>query len=187
MTSTGVGTDPTGGAGRVVVFDGRIDLSYGQFYFYGEDYEGEGDLAAGFVGQNNGLCGAAEPDALWLLTGLHTGNVALTMELLSTEPPIDDSWEEIVEATLPVGERTTFSLIEWEGPAVGSLVTLGPGAYRVRYCAREMDAGREFDTGDGPDSYLLQLWPAATLPDRVVKQTSETAAYWHSAWADSAS
>jgi hypothetical protein len=29
------------------------------------------------------------------------------------------------------------------------------------------------------DRYLLQFWPAAPAPDRVVKQTSAKAAYWH--------
>ena len=34
---------------------------------------------------------------------------------------------------------------------------------------------------DGPrlERYLLQFWPAAPGPDQVLKQTSETAAYWH--------
>jgi hypothetical protein len=46
-----------------------------------------------------------------------------------------------------------------------------------------MDEARELDTRmeDDPeaDHYLLQFWPAPPEPDRVVKQTSETAAYWH--------
>ena len=46
-----------------------------------------------------------------------------------------------------------------------------------------MDAGRDLDTTDegeeAPDRYLLQLWPAPQAPDAVVRQTGETAAYWH--------
>ena len=34
------------------------------------------------------------------------------------------------------------------------------------------------------DTYQLDLWPAAPAADRVVKQTSEVAAYWHG-WAKS--
>lgn len=32
------------------------------------------------------------------------------------------------------------------------------------------------------DDYLLTFWPAPESPDAVLKQTSQTAAYWHSAW-----
>ena len=48
-----------------------------------------------------------------------------------------------------------------------------------------MQKGSELDTnvGDEPvDRYRLDLWPAPAEPDRIVKQTSEVAAYWHE-WA----
>lgn len=55
--------------------------------------------------------------------------------------------------------------------------------YRVRYCAVGMDAARAADTrsDDEPelDRYLLQFWPAPPGPDRIVRQTSEIAGYWH--------
>ncbi|MEU5099597.1 hypothetical protein [Streptomyces sp. NPDC020996] len=55
--------------------------------------------------------------------------------------------------------------------------------YRVRYCAKGMDEARRQDTrsSDEPelDCYLLQFWPAPAAPDRVLKQTSAIAAYWH--------
>jgi hypothetical protein len=45
-----------------------------------------------------------------------------------------------------------------------------------------MDAGRDLDTSvdDKPlDNYLLQFWPASPAPDRVVRQSSLIAEYWH--------
>ena len=55
--------------------------------------------------------------------------------------------------------------------------------YRVRYTARGMDAGHAADTvigdEDPVDAYQLRFWPAPPAPDRVFKQASETAAYWH--------
>jgi hypothetical protein len=46
-----------------------------------------------------------------------------------------------------------------------------------------MDEGHDQDTrmDEDPevDRYLLQFWPGPPAPDRVVKQTSATAAYWH--------
>ncbi|SNS99662.1 hypothetical protein [Rhodococcoides kyotonense] len=168
-----------------VVFDGRIDVHYGQFYVHSTDFDGgDGDLNAAFAGQSNGLCGAAVEHALSLLTGLHTGSVGLTVEVRTTEPTADDSWEDVVEVSFSVGEASNYSIVEWEGDVVGEPIELAAGDYRARYSAHGMDAGRGLDTGDGPDKYLLQIWPAAIAPDRVVKQTSESAEYWHSAWSD---
>ncbi|WP_406300117.1 hypothetical protein OG948_33750 [Embleya sp. NBC_00888] len=55
--------------------------------------------------------------------------------------------------------------------------------HRVRYCAAGMDEatahGVVFDGEPPVDRYLLQFWPAPVEPDRVVRQTSDKAAYWH--------
>jgi len=52
--------------------------------------------------------------------------------------------------------------------------------YRVRYCAAGMDAARERHTRSIDqlelDGYLLQLWPAQSAPDRILRQTSSIAA-----------
>jgi hypothetical protein len=127
------------------------------------------------------LCGAAVPGALFLITGLHTGSVGFTVELHEDEPPVDQRWEEIVEAPFtPAGDRT--ELVGWAGEWSLPL-ELGRTHHRVRYCAAGMERGHETDTVmDGEpvvDRYLLQLWPAAPEPDRVLKVTTGTAAYWH--------
>lgn len=73
-------------------------------------------------------------------------------------------------------------LMEWAGEASWEL-DLKEIDYRVRYCAQGMDQANREDTrlGDEPllDRYLLQFWPAPPEPDRVVRQTTEIAAYWH--------
>jgi hypothetical protein len=56
-------------------------------------------------GQVNGLCGAAVPGMLYLTTGLHTGNVELTVEVLDAEPPVGDEWEEVVRRVVPAAGR----------------------------------------------------------------------------------
>ena len=161
------------------LFGGPLWLSYSQAYVTsgGEDPH----LDTSFCGQSNGLLGAALGDSLYLTTGLHTGTVPLTVELHDAEPPAGPVWEEIVEA----------SFCPLDGPVLimgccGSShdeLALAPASYRARYCARGMDAGRAADTRgvEEPeiDRYLLQLWPAPPAPDRIVRQTSEIAAYWH--------
>ncbi len=85
-----------------------------------------------------------------------------------------------MEASVEFGDRH-LSLSSFEDGAALELPQAG--WHRVRYCASKMDVGREIDTTAGdeatPDRYLIQLWPAPSSPDKVVKVGSETAAYWH--------
>jgi hypothetical protein len=161
--------------------DGEVHVHYGQIYVESApDGYGPG-LAEAFAGQKAGLCGAATPGALWLTTGLHTGNVGFAVEVHDQAPPLDTFWEDVVEVSFhPASARCT--LMQWAGEACWDL-DLEEADYRVRYCANGMDRARQEDTRmDGEpqlDTYLLQLWPAEPAPDRVVKQTAAAAAYWH--------
>lgn len=78
-------------------------VHYGQIYVRsGEDYP---DFEACFTDQVNGLCGASKPGHLFMITGLHTGHVGFTVELHDELPPVDDSWQEVVEVSFrPRGE-----------------------------------------------------------------------------------
>jgi hypothetical protein len=153
-------------------------VHYGQLYVLSGQEAPE--PAECLAGQRNGLCGAAVAGVLFLNTGLHTGRVGFSVELHDTRPPVDEAWEEIVEASFqPAGEA---SLTCWGGQESWPL-GLAAGGYRARYCGTGMDEGDAEDTrldGDPQfDRYLLQFWPAPPGPDAVVKQTSEAAAYWH--------
>lgn len=164
------------------LFSGNIQVQYGQAYLeLGNQFDG--GMKECFHGQSNGLCGAAAPGTVFLVTGLHTGAVGLAIHLFDGDPGLDDSWEEVVEVSFVVADDTA-ALVEWAGTDTHPLA-LPPGTYRARYQARNMAAGSELDTNveDEPvDTYRLDLWPAPAAPDRMVKQTSEVAAYWHD-WA----
>lgn len=165
------------------LLSGDVWVHYGQIYVrsgQADRHAPDPELHEYFAGQQNGLCGGAVPGCLFLITGLHTGTVGFVVELHDQLPILDDSWEEIVEVSFqPVGEA---SLISWAGEWQWPLELIETD-YRVRYCARGMDAGHAADTrvDDEPelDQYLLQFWPGPPGPDRVVKQTSAIAAYWH--------
>lgn len=136
------------------------------------------DFCQCFEGQENGICGANQPGVLLLTTGLHTGSVALTVDLCDSEPLMDDSWEEIVEVSFVATSPLEPGIAEWGGHGWNPL-KFKPGNYRVRYCARHMATGRERSVGRGmkkpPDTYYLAFWPAPAAKDRILKQTSETA------------
>ncbi|MCK2242006.1 MULTISPECIES: hypothetical protein [unclassified Crossiella] len=159
------------------LLDHTVSVHYGQMYLLNRDSPFDGDLSASFRGQSNGLLGAARPELLFLITGRHTGEVGLTIELHEQEPPLGEDWPDVVEASCQLtGDDPVLS--EW-GERWYAL-DLPPGEYRIRYCAQGMDAANDAITEDGVvDRYLLQLWPAEPAPDAVRRQTSKNAAYWH--------
>lgn len=161
--------------------EGEVHVHYGQIYVEsGPDDHGPG-LAEAFAGQRAGLCGAATPGFLWLNTGLHTGDVGFTVEVRDQAPPLDPAWEDVVEVSFrPASARS--ALVQWAGEDSWDL-DLEEIDHRVRYCATGMDRASETDTRSAGepqlDRYLLQFWPAPPESDRVLKETSRTAAYWH--------
>ncbi|SJM92679.1 hypothetical protein [Crenothrix polyspora] len=165
------------------IFDGRLHVHYGQAYV-GTDGQTLVDSFEGyFRGQSNGLCGAASRDSLCILTGLHTGDVGMTVDVLDATPQLDDAWEDIVEVSF-IPNTSEARLVDWDGTLVCNIPLLLP-SYRVCYCARNMDYGKEIDTiveEDPADFYALIFWPAPLAPDAIIKQTSEIATYWHN-WA----
>ncbi|ROS23766.1 hypothetical protein [Cellulomonas sp. PhB150] len=168
-----------------VLFDGPVRVHYGFLAFEPEEAPSSGFLLEARGGQANGLCGAAVPGCLSMVTGLHTGDVPVRVESHEEAPELGPDWQDVVEASFEVlvGD---YAVTAFED--VHRVVTPQPGRYRARWSASGMDAGRAMDNpGDGqsaPDRYLLQLWPGPWQPDVVVRQTSEAAAYWHEAAAD---
>lgn len=158
---------------------GAAWVDYGQLYVHGEDDSFELDEC--FGGQVNGLCGAAVPGVLFLVVGLQSGEVGFTVELHAEAPPVGGEWEEVIEVSYrPAGP---VDLVAWASEETWPLEDLEPVDYRVRYCAVAMQESRTADLpedgGPSRERYLLQFWPAPPEPDRIVRQTSAHAAYWH--------
>jgi hypothetical protein len=163
-----------------VLFDADIEVHYG--FLSLQPATAAADPATGRAGQLNGLCGAAEPGCLSMTTGLHTGQVPLRIEAHDNEPPVGADWEEVVEVSCTF-EPGGYILAAFDFRE--DIQLPAPGSYRARWCASGMDEAHEADTrmDDEPalDRYLLQLWPAPHRAEVLVHQTSEIAAYWHSA------
>lgn len=160
---------------------GEVHVDYSRIYVESDPDSAKPDLNEAFPGQSEGLCGAAVPGVLFLATGLHKGNVGFTVEIHDEAPALDPVWEDVVEVSFrPTSEHTR--LVQTAGEAVWDL-DLPRTDHRVRYCARGMDEGQELSTRAAKepqaDCYLLQFWPAPPGPDRVIRQTSQSAAYRH--------
>ncbi|WLS45592.1 hypothetical protein Q3V37_30335 [Micromonospora profundi] len=164
-----------------VLFDGKAPVAYGQIYVTSRELP---DMSEAFAGQVNGLCGAGQPGALFLMTGTHSGRVRFTVELHDVEPPAAaQEWEDVVEASF-LPKAAVADLVPWGEGSLARLPLTVEGqdatwqpVYRVRYCAMGMDQGRDPFGGldpderdeDGhtyldrrPDRYLLCLWPEGT-------------------------
>lgn len=91
-----------------VLFSGTLGIEYGQFYIDVADDEDEDDdyldPSEAFQGQENGICGAAQAGKLFFVTGIQNGTIAIRVELHAAEPPIDRSYEEVVEVPLQIGK-----------------------------------------------------------------------------------
>ncbi|MEV6631517.1 hypothetical protein AB0M54_12280 [Actinoplanes sp. NPDC051470] len=100
-----------------VLFDGEIHVHY---RFINLTIAGEmPDVSRASGGQRNGLCGAGVPDALAMITGLHTGSVPFTMTWHETEPPVSDEWEEVEQrlAAVRAEQKAAAERREWGGRA----------------------------------------------------------------------
>ncbi|MEV4063806.1 hypothetical protein [Nonomuraea dietziae] len=166
---------------RTVSFD--LHVTFGQAYLI--DY---GRLAPeAFLDDHPehpvGIIRVKDNKAL-LVTGLHTGIVGLSVTVADHDPGAGtDGYEDIVEISFR-SEIGRVSLCEWAGERVHELPELpsGPGWYRLRYHAVNMDEGAEVNSSMDVvvDRYLLQIWPQDASTPRVVKSTSHQLAYWRS-------
>lgn len=111
-----------------VLFDGDVEVHYG--FLALKPATAAADPAAGRAGQLNGLCGAAEPGCLSMVTGLHTGGVPVRIEAHDEEPPVGAEWEEVVEVSC----TEHVAALEEQGGA--------PAAAAERAAPRDGAAGR---------------------------------------------
>jgi len=162
-----------------VLFDRDVEVDYGFVHVDSGvgGWDGEVDQQAG---QRNGLLGAAQPGLLVVMTATNVGLVPVRVEAHDGVPPVDDTYDEIVEASCDLrGPEVSLSAFDWRT----RFVLPQGGPHRVRLSVRDFQAGREQPRHELEepvcDSYLLQLWPAEMAPDEIVKVTSPEAASWH--------
>jgi hypothetical protein len=161
---------------RVLLDAPRVFVTNGSASVFSGDEGHEFDLDQPWLDESNGLCGAGVPGVLVLQTGTDTGWIPFRVEMHDAEPMVDDSWDEIVEVSF-TPSTASAQLAGLDGDTYAFAIPRGD--YRVRHCIRGME---EADTADEPpDSYLLQFWPGAAAPGRIVKQTSKRAGHWHRA------
>ncbi len=187
----------------MVAVTARIEIDHGQYLLEGD----AGTVDFPFTGFN-GLVASVGPDGcvgdggVWgaVSTGMRSGSLKLTVEVLDAPPPPPSAAErerysEIVEVSLDLRghQAGVFSLPEetspWEpdedenededggqepprtaGDTFPRFSDAGPGPYRLRVHARGRDASRDGDTG--AEEHLIRVW-AAPVASETVHQVSD--------------
>lgn len=165
-----------------VLLDRTVITDYGQFSLEWGENMWDGDVERFFAGQQNGWVAAAVPDVAHVVLARRSGGSSVRIELSTDEPPLDDSWEDIVEVSIVIPEGAGVRWTTWGGMD-GASIEIPGGSYRLRANARGRDAGRagEFKP-EVIDFYLLQLWPAPSALDSIVRVGSDNAMHWIEEW-----
>ena len=96
-----------------------------------------------------------------------------------------ERWDDIVEVPF-ASSKNHLELEDWHGNR--RPLEIGPGQYRVRYSARNVQAGWEADSisgGQPIDGYLLEFRRSAdSSTDAVIRTTSDIVQTWHDKLSD---
>ncbi|MER7577827.1 hypothetical protein [Streptomyces sp. NPDC126514] len=147
---------------------GLVPVQYHQFEISDEEGPTGPDLGRG----HNGLLLVAD-GAITVLTGIHTGDVAVTVALNHNEPsPDTGGWQEIVEVSAhsASGELTVRGMMDDLDEELPVLSHQGPGDYRLRVHARGRDPAIDQALDEVTEWYLIQAWPAPPQAATVLRR-----------------
>ncbi|MER5942449.1 hypothetical protein ABT121_34685 [Streptomyces sp. NPDC001928] len=148
---------------------GNCPVQYHQFDISDEDGPTGPDLDRG----HNGLVRVTD-GVMVVMTGIHTGDVDITVTLHGAEPAAaDDDWQEIVEvsAHCASGELMVRGMMDDLDEELPVLSFNGPGDYRLRVHARGRDTAVDLAPDEVTEWYLIQAWPAPATEATVLRQT----------------
>ncbi|MFH0180901.1 hypothetical protein ACIA6D_41700 [Streptomyces cacaoi] len=147
---------------------GLVPVQYHQFNISDEDGPTGPDLEP----EHNGLVQVTD-GVTTVLTGIHTGNVDVTVTRHASEPaPHDGDWHECVEisAYSPSGNLMVRGLMDDLDEELPVLSFDGPGDYRLRIHARGRDTAVDLAPEEVTEWYLIQAWPAPAGPATVLSR-----------------
>ncbi|MGJ5831996.1 hypothetical protein [Streptomyces ossamyceticus] len=153
---------------------GRVPVQYHQFDISDEDGPTGPELDRG----HNGLLRVVD-GVIVVMTGIHTGDVDVTVTLHQAEPgPDDGDWQDIVEisALSASGELMVRGMMDDLDEDLPVLSFNGTGTYRLRVHARGRDTAIDLAPYEVTEWYLIQAWPAPPQDPTVLCQTDSCGA-----------
>ncbi|MFE9776338.1 hypothetical protein ACFYOV_32700 [Streptomyces sp. NPDC005931] len=132
----------------------------------------QGPVADDLDASRTGLV-SADGGVMEVTTGIHTGDVQVTVEPHPRRPDPARGWEEIAEISCHSLSGELLVTPFMDDPAdLPSLASQDSGSYRLRVHARGRDRAVDHTTVDEVvESYLIQSWPAAHQDASLVKAT----------------
>ncbi|MEU9284365.1 hypothetical protein AB0D57_06455 [Streptomyces sp. NPDC048275] len=141
----------------------NVDASYNTFWLVDTD---QLPMDAGEV--SNGLVAVTQPGAAVVLTGVHTGPVAVSVEARTTPPAATRAaeWDEVVEVSLesPSGHLQVASPQGYVQGELPELTAAGPGMYWLRVHAQGRSNRINGAVEESAERYLLIAWPRDAGP-----------------------
>jgi hypothetical protein len=155
--------------GVVAEARGSMQVTYHQFWLLDT-----GQRPRPSIRPDNGLVGAGAGAAI-VSTGIHTGVVALSVQVRDRAPGPDDDlggWDEVVDLSLaaPAGQVRPAALMSDTDP-FPALTAAGPGDYRIRVHARGRDRNIDGVDEEPAEEYHIVVWPQAPEPELVHRQS----------------
>src|SRR6266498_3515843 len=124
---------------------------------------------------SNGLI-VAQPGIAVIFTGIHTGKVAVSIEVRNQAPQVTTSgWDEVVEVTMEViTGRVVVTGAQADAPDNLPVLTQGgPGHYRVRVHARGRDTAVDLVAVEPVEDYLIMVWPGRPASETTYRQSDQ--------------
>ncbi|GAA3144783.1 hypothetical protein GCM10010466_39840 [Planomonospora alba] len=121
----------------------------------------------------NGLV-TTQPGIAIIKTGIHTGKVAVSVEVYDEPPRVTtEEWDEVVEMPLEavLGRMRVCGLASEAPDYFPDLTPEGPGQYRIRVHARGRDAAIDLVAETPVEEYLIMTWPSSKAPEAIYKQS----------------
>jgi hypothetical protein len=146
-----------------------VPVQYHQFVIRDED----GPVSSYLEQEQNGLVHVSD-GSITVLTGIHTGDVDVTVALHEIQPvPDSGDWQEIVEisAHSVSGELMVRGIMDDLDEELPALSFHGPGDYRLRIHARGRDTAVDLAPDEVVEWYLIQVWPAPIQEVTVLRQS----------------
>jgi hypothetical protein len=123
----------------------------------------------------NGLI-VAQPGIAVIFTGIHTGKVAVSVEVRDQAPEVTTTgWDEVVEVAMEaITGRVVVTGAGADAPEhLPVLTQAGPGHYRVRVHARGRDTAVDLVAVEPVEDYLIVVWPGRPAPETSYRQTDQ--------------
>lgn len=167
-----------------MLLDGVVLTDYGIFVIFW-DWEGYApDPDEVFDGQRNGIIGTGRSDCVYFFLAGEFGHSQVRVQVTADEPPQPDvEWGDVVEVSVEIPNSAFLRWTTTQDLDGGELPEIPPGCYRVRLSELDRDvANGRRGTPDAPATHaLIELWPHALEPDRIVRVTSVSARRMHDA------